>query len=260
MVSLAVVPIAITRVEAPRLPELTRFGFARLYAISPLGVVGCFAAGLVLGAFYGLGPVYAQKIGFDIPATTQFMGITIVGGLLLQWPIGRLFDRFDRRTVMVCLCLAIFAVSLVIVIATGRTVFGLLILGPIFGGVVFTLYPLAVAHANDYIEPQHLVPAAGGLLIAYSIGAGTGPLAASALMTVTGPMGLFEFAGAAALMTALFTLWRMHQREAIEDQAPFQAMPKTTPIAGELDPRGEVEEPSFDFEVDTAAEEDEAAT
>ena len=260
MVSLAVVPIAITRVEAPRLPELTRFGFARLYAISPLGVVGCFAAGFVLGAFYGLGPVYAQKIGFDIPATTQFMGITIVGGLLLQWPIGRLSDRFDRRTVMVCLCLAIFAVSLAIVIATGRTVFGLLILGPIFGGVVFTLYPLAVAHANDHIEPQHLVPAAGGLLIAYSIGAGTGPLAASALMTVTGPMGLFEFAGAAALMTALFTLWRMHQREAIEDQAPFQAMPKTTPIAGELDPRGEVEEPSFDFEVDTAAEEDEAAT
>jgi MFS family permease len=258
MVSLAVVPVAITRVEAPQLPELTRFGFARLYAISPLGVVGCFAAGLVLGAFYGLGPVYAQQIGLDIPATTQFMGITIVGGLLLQWPIGRLSDHFDRRTVMIGLCLATFAVSLAIVFATGRTVVGLLVLGPVFGGVVFTLYPLAVAHANDYIESRHLVSASGGLVIAYSIGAGIGPLLAAALMTVTGPMGLFEFAGAAALGTALFAFWRMQRREAVEDQAPFQAMPKTTPLAAELDPRGEDAPPTVDSD-DEAGETGEPA-
>lgn len=258
MVSLAVVPVAITRVEAPQLPELTRFGFARLYAISPLGVVGCFAAGLVLGAFYGLGPVYAQQIGLDIPATTQFMGITIVGGLLLQWPIGRLSDHFDRRTVMIGLCLATFAVSLAIVFATGRTVVGLLVLGPVFGGVVFTLYPLAVAHANDYIEPRHLVSASGGLVLAYSIGAGIGPLLAAALMTVTGPMGLFEFAGAAALGTALFAFWRMQRREAVEDQAPFQAMPKTTPLAAELDPRGEDAPPTVDSD-DEAGETGEPA-
>ncbi len=257
LVSLAVVPVAVTRVDAPALPEAVHFGFRELYAISPLGVFGCFASGLILGAFFALGPYFAHQIGLDVGGTTQFMGATIVGGLVLQWPIGRLSDRFDRRTVLVWLCVGIFLISLAVSALTGGSVPLLLVLAAAFGGGVFTLYPLSAAHANDYIDRAHLVPASGGLLIAYAVGAGFGPLGAAALMGLSGPIGLFEFTGAVALLTALYALWRMRRRAAVEDQAPFQPLPRTTPVAYELDPRAEPAEPAFDFgdadEADAAA-------
>lgn len=247
LVSLAVVPVAITRVEAPAIPEPDNFGFARLYALSPLGVVGCFAAGLMLGPFYGLAPHFARLVGMDVAATTQFMGITILGGLALQWPIGRLSDRFDRRAVLVALCAAIFVVCAAVVVATRESMTALLVVAPVLGGVTFTLYPLSAAHANDYVDRANLVSASGGLVIAYAVGAGTGPLAAAAMMELVGAPGLFAFTGLVALLTAAFALWRMRQRPAIEDQAPFQPMPRTTPVAYELDPRAEPDEPVFDF-------------
>ena len=245
VVSLAVVPVAVTRVEAPAVPKPAHFGLGALYAVSPLGVVGCVGAGAIIGSFYGLGPYFARQVGMDVAATTQFMGVTILGGLALQWPIGRLSDRFDRRAVLVGLCAAICIVSLAAAAATGGSLTALLVLAPVFGGVVYTLYPLSVAHANDFIDPAHRVPASGGLLVSYAVGAGIGPLGASALMSAVGAVGLFGFAGAVALITAMFALWRMLQRPAAEDQAPFQPVPRTTPVAYELDPR--VEPPMFDF-------------
>ncbi len=250
LVSVAVVPVALTRVSAPTPPVVARFGFRRLYGISPLGMAGSFASGLLLGAFYGLGPYFAQQVGMDVAGTTQFMGLVIVGGLALQWPLGRFSDRFDRRTVICALSILIAVISGAIALLTGSELLRLLLLAPVFGGVVFTLYPLSVSHANDFIDPGDLVPMSAGLLIAYGIGAMFGPVGAAGIMEQTGPGGLFWFCALVGLLIAGFSAWRMRMRPAIptEDQGNFQAMPRTTPMVAELDPRGEPDQAEFDFQ------------
>ena len=244
LLSLALVPVAASKVQAPILPEPRRFGIRELYAVSPLGMFGSFASGLILGAFYSLAPLFAQMTGLSIADTTLFMGVVIIGGLLLQWPIGGLSDRLDRRTVLIGVSLATAAVCVGLILTSGSGLLPLLVLGTLFGGVTFTLYPLSVSHANDYIDPADLVPASGGLIIAYGIGATIGPLGAAAMIEIQGAIGLFTFVAAMSLGTAGFAIWRMTRRDAVpvDDQVPFQPVPRTSVIATEMDPRSEPEE------------------
>jgi len=236
--SLALVPIASFRIEAPPLPEPHRFGVRKLYAISPLGVAGTFVAGLVLGAFYSLGPYYATESGFSVAETSQFMGLIIIGGLFLQWPIGRLSDHFDRRLVLIWICIALCLICLAVIVAP-ISHGALLVLGTVYGGVLFTIYPLSIAHTNDHIEAADMVAASAGMVVAYGIGAIIGPLAASVLMGWQGPNGLFSFTAGVSATTTAFAFWRMTRRAPVpvEEQAPFQAVPRTTVIIGEMDPR-----------------------
>ncbi len=252
LISLAVVPVALMRVAAPDPPALVRFGFRRLYAISPLGIAGAFSSGLLLGAIYGLGPYFARQVGLDLGGTTAFMGMVIVGGLALQWPIGRLSDRFDRRAVLCWLCFAIAVVGLAAAVLGGLGRPWLMALAPLLGGVTFTLYPLSVSHANDFIAPSDLVPMSGGLLVAYGVGAMAGPTGAAAVMAGFGPEGLFLFCSAVGVLTAAFGRWRMTVRAAVpnEEQGAFQPVPSTTPVAAGLDPRVPPVQPTFDFEAD----------
>ncbi|MEG6508352.1 MFS transporter [Methyloligella sp. 2.7D] len=242
VLSLAVVPVALTRISQPGLGDQPSFSLRRLYDISPLGVTGAMAAGVMLGAFYGLGAVYAAKLGLTLTATAFFMTVVISGGVLLQWPLGWLSDRYDRRLVIVGCFAATFVVcmALTFVASPGLT---LLILAMAFGGIAFALYPLCVSHANDQVELDERVGASGGLVLVYSVGAAIGPLFAAATMTVFGGPGLFLFIGVCAGGAALFAYWRHWIGSPIptEAQQPFQSFPNTTPMSATLDPTPESE-------------------
>ncbi|GGD45989.1 hypothetical protein GCM10011411_01980 [Aurantiacibacter arachoides] len=95
--SLAVLPISLTRMAGPVLAKQTSLSIKRLYVASPLWLVGVGITGLMLGAFYGLGTVYAQRQGMSLPDTALFMSVVITGGVALQWPLGWLSDRYERR-------------------------------------------------------------------------------------------------------------------------------------------------------------------
>jgi len=204
----------------------------------------------MLGAFYGLGPYYAQRTGFGVAGTAQFMGAAILGGLLLQWPIGRLSDRFDRRAVIAGLCLAVAVASAAMIAVAGRGDAMVFVLAAVFGGAIFTLYPLCVAHANDFVKPADMVRASGGLILAYACGAIVGPLAASAAMTAIGPLGLFAFISAVGAVAGLYAFWRMGRRPSpsSEERGAFRPLPRTTPVASELDPRATDDAPELDLE------------
>jgi MFS family permease len=111
----------------------------------------------------------------------------------------------------------------------------------IFGGVAFALYPLAIAHANDYLEPRDVVGATGGLLLAYSVGATFGPLGAAAVMAMIGPHGLFVFTAVVGACMAAFTMWRCGCRPSVplHLQGQYKPLPTTTPVMARLDPRCE---------------------
>jgi MFS family permease len=241
LLSAALVPVALTKVPGPALPTPRRFGFRKLIEISPTGVVGCLSSGLALGAFYGVGPLFARNVGLDLSGTAAFLSAIILGGLILQWPIGWISDRFDRRPVIIFVGLGMTAVSGALVALSlaeldlntlGPTV-ALLSLGAVFGALASTLYPLSAALANDWIDPQDMVPASGGLLLAYSIGAVIGPIVASVAMDLMGPGGLFALVIAVGLVVAVFTYIRMQVRESVpmDEQAPVQMMPRMTAVA-----------------------------
>ena len=244
LLSLTLVPVAMTRMIAPTPPEPVQLNFGRIYRRSPLGMIGTFMSGVMLGGFYALGPHYTRELGLDIGDTATFMGVAILGGLVLQWPLGKLSDLINRRIVILSVAGGGVAISLIVAAASSGTFAGLLVAVMLFGGLVAALYPLAVSHANDRIEPQDLVPMSAGLLIAYGVGAAVGPIGASAFMEVYGANGLFYFAASAAGATVAFAFWRTMQRAAptVEDQGDFQILPRTTPMAAEMDPRGEESE------------------
>jgi MFS family permease len=237
LISLAILPIALTRSPSPLIEPAPALPVRRLYAISPLGFVGAGVTGLVLGAFYGLGAVYARRLGLELGATAAFMSAVIAGGVALQWPLGWLSDRFDRRRVIAAALAGATAVAALIAAADVRGV-ALSALGALFGGLSFALYPLCVAHANDHVAADQRIAASGGLVLVYSAGAAVGPLAGALVMSVLGPAGLFAFVAACAGAALAFALWRVSARAPVPNarQHPYQARPRTTPMSAVLDP------------------------
>lgn len=236
LISLAIIPVCLTRSAAPVLDTAEALSLRRLYAASPLGVAGAGITGLALGAFYGLAAIYARRLGLSLADTATFMMVVILGGVALQWPLGHLSDRYDRRRVIIG-CFAI-TLGVAILLAMAPAGAALLLFGFVFGGLSFALYPLCVAHANDRLLPTERVSASGQLVLLYSTGAALGPLGAAAAMTLAGPGGLFLFIALCAALMLAFGLWRLVATEPVPDaaQQDFQFLPRTTPVAALLDP------------------------
>ncbi|MCW2395946.1 MULTISPECIES: MFS transporter [unclassified Sphingobium] len=237
LISLAIIPLCLTRSSAPTPVDAEAFTIRGLYAASPLGTVGAVATGLMLGAFYGMAAVHVRRLGLDLSATATFMMIVILGGVALQWPLGRLSDRLDRRRVIVGCFTATLVVSLMLAMLASRGL-DLLVLGALFGGLSFALYPLCVAHCNDRLLAAERVAASGRLVLLYSAGAAAGPLGAALLMSAAPVGGLFFFIALCAGLTLAFGLWRQASTPPVPapDQQDFQIVPRTTPMASLLDP------------------------
>ncbi|BBC74257.1 MFS transporter [Altererythrobacter sp. B11] len=238
LISLAAIPVALTRISAPAPESGGTLSVRTLYEISPLGVVGATITGLMLGAFYALGSVYARRMGMELSTIAIFMSTVIFGGVALQWPLGLLSDRFDRRRVIVIAFGGTLAAGVGIALIE-QPGLPLLALAAIFGGLSFALYPLCVAHANDHLSPEQRVAASGGLVLAYSAGAAAGPMAGASVMTVAGAPGLFLFIATCAGCALLFGLWRQARTAPVpaHQQQSYQVLPRTTPVSAALDPR-----------------------
>ena len=238
--SFALVPVTLTRVSQPAPVAAPHLGLRNLYAISPLGVVGATMSGLVNGAFFGMGAVFAQRVGFSDAGIAAFMSATIIGGAALQWPIGHLSDSRDRRSVMfwVCAIGAVLAAGGFFVSHWSEP--ALIVLGFVYGGFVFTVYGLSVAHVNDLIEPSRLLEVTGGLLLLYGIGAAIGPTAAGLLMDVAGPGSLMTYFALLLCATAVFAAHRLRvaPRAPAEERSGYVSMAGSSQAALQLDPRG----------------------
>ena len=236
ILSITVVPVALTWMATPANEEHHRFALKALYASSPLGLVGAVTTGLMLGAFYIMSPIHAQRIGMSNLEIAGLIGAVIAGGIALQWPLGWLSDRIDRRKVIV----ASFAIAAAICVgmAITRAESSLTVQGVLFGGFAFALYPLCVAHTNDHVAVSERIGASGGLVLAYSVGATAGPIASSVMMDSFGPGGLYWFIGASSGAACLFGIWRqlVSAPVPVAEQYPFQVLPRTTPMAASLDP------------------------
>jgi MFS family permease len=242
LTSLSLVPVVMTRVAGPELGNIKTMSLAGLYKASPLGTVATAGAGLMSGSLYALGAVYGTQIELSVFENSVFMGAPIIGGFLLQWPIGRLSDKFDRRTVLFGVLMSTVGAAVLLgafAVAEGNFLL-LATANLLLGGFLATIYPTAVAHAFDYIDRSQMVAANSGMLLAWAVGATAGPLVASSFMAI-GPAGLFVFIASVAIVLAVYTRWRMSRRAAkpAEEQSKFVPVPSTSAIAGALDPRAD---------------------
>jgi len=233
LVSLALIPILLTANPAPAFETATAISVRQLYRLSPLGVTGATVTGLSNGTVVGMGAVYAERLGLSLAEISFFMSALMVGGVALQWPIGRLSDRFDRRIILTAVTLLAALVALAATAVAGHSFWVLLLLIGLFGGLSFPLYSLSLAHTNDRLEPSQMVGASSGLVLLTGAGATLGPVSAAAAMTAIGNAGFFWFLAAVHAALGVFALFRMTRRGAgsLEHRAPYVTLASASPVA-----------------------------
>jgi len=230
LLSMGLVPVVLTRVPHPAPISAVHLDLGKLWRISPLGVAGTGVAGLANGAFFALGPVFAQRVGLDTAEVALFMSLVLLGGVALQWPIGQASDLWDRRTVIFAVSVGGASFAALATWLLERSVPGMLASMLLYGGAAFTLYPLCVAHANDYADASEFVATASGLLLVYGIGAAVGPLLAGPMIQFFSAPAFPTFLSAMQAALALFILVRMRVRSAppLEAQEPFVMLQRTS--------------------------------
>lgn len=242
LIMLAVVPLSLTRRESPSVGEHQRMSLLKLYRVSPVGTLGALVAGLLISAFYAMGPVYGNRIGLDVNQLSNFMASAIVAAMILAWPVGRLCDRFDRYRVMLVAASVGAVCSLIAAFAGGFNLYVLVLFVGLYMGISATLYPIAVAISNDLMDSHQVTAASTALLLSYGVGSIIGPLVSSGFMALLGPMGLFiSNALILALLIGFMLLRPVHVP--VEKQEHYVTMtPEAALGMAELDPRN----PDFD--------------
>jgi MFS family permease len=233
--SLALVPIAFTRIEQPKPVSVPHLGVRYLYEAAPAGVAGAFASGLVGSALWGMAPVFVQQIGMGTAAVAGFMSAAVIGGALLQWPIGRFSDRRDRRHVLAAICVGGAVLALAALAATYWSISGLMASMFVYGGLAFSVYPVSVAFVNDRVPREHALASSSGMLLVYGVGAAIGPTLGGSTMELLGPRALFVYFAVILTLVAGFAAHRVRKAPEPADAQRGQFMPMIRTSAAALE-------------------------
>jgi MFS family permease len=234
LVCIASLPVVATPQSQPSIHSAPGVQLGRMFRLVPTALVSALISGLVLGAFWGLLPLYAAARGLGTDQVGTYMSIAIAGGVALQWPLGRLSDRIDRRLALALIAAvaALAALANLALPSAGHLVAMLLVFA--FGGMSFAVYPIAVAHLVDYLRREELLSGSSTVLLVNGIGSAVGPLAAGALMTLTRPEILFGWFAVLDGVLAGYALYRfMRRKREVTQEDHFVPLVQTT--AGALD-------------------------
>lgn len=238
LVSIAAIPVVLSIRPTPAHTEKkVKLDLRRLFRISPVGSLGCLAAGLANGVFWALAPVFVAAYSPDVKLAAWFMTSAVLGGALGQWPLGLWSDRVDRRWVIAFAAFMGILVSVAIGLFYARVdVPTLMLLSAAWGAVAFPIYAISVAHTNDNAKPHEYVMISSGLLLMYGIGAIVGPFVAPLVMSLTSAGGLYLFAAAIHVLLLVFILIRIRRRTQVreEDPLPFSDSLAATQTASHI--------------------------
>lgn len=242
---LCLVPVALTRRLHPSMQTPVPIMLRYYVSLVPMSLVTIFVCGILTGAFYGLGPVFAVKQGLNNDQAAVFVAAAVAAGLFAQAPLGWLADRVNRA--------GMIRVNALLLVCIGVPLWGwlqlpywaLLLISCAFGALQFTLYPIGVAFANDHVEPDRRVGLSAIVLMAYGLGACLGPLVVGVLMRHVGTNTFFIFVSACAALLVLYVRPQQVKGDHLSADAPTQFVPmsevQATPVVAALDPRVDVE-------------------
>ena len=220
LVSAALIPVLLTVRPAPRVEAPSKMTIFDLYRNSPLAVIGGIGNGLANGAFIGLSVVYAQRLGYSVSDSALFLTVGILGAGILQWPLGYVSDRFDRRLIITLVVFAAAGLAFAAATFDMRERSTAMVLIFLYGGTMIPLYSLFLAHMNDHLRQDQMVAAASGFVLLVGTSAAFGPIVSSWLMDRFGDSSFFGFQSVVLIAIGGFAIWRMTQRSgvALEDQ------------------------------------------
>ncbi len=251
LVSLSFAPILLSIQPTPAFEATRSLSLSELYSKSPLGLVGMLLMGGVFAGQFGMSAVYATEAGMSVPEVSLFVAAFFLGAMLLQYPIGWMSDRMDRRLLILAVA-ALGAVVSLVGAFMGQLYVVLVAVAFFNGGLGQPLYALLMAYTNDYLEPEEMAGASAGLLFANGLGAITGPLVIGWMLGVFGPSGFWLFMATVMAAAALYAAWRMTRRpsaySAEEDYEAVSYAP-LTPTASPV-----VMEAAQEYYIETAEE------
>ncbi len=213
--TLSLVPISLADKSSPAPPEAVAFDLKAVWRISPLAVVGVVSVGLSMAAFRNIGPIYAEAIGMSITSIATFMSAGIIGGVVLQYPLGIYSDKLDRRRVILWTTIGSIVTGAYLSFGAGTSETANIISVFLFGAFSMPLYSLCSAHGNDYAKEGEHALVSAGLLFYWSAGATVGPLMASMLLEYYGPRAFFAYTSFIFIGFMIFTLRRMQARPSV---------------------------------------------
>ena len=243
--ALSIIPLALTKTEIPSFSEPQTLSIKEIFLLSPTGVTTCFASGLILGSLYGLYPVYIQNlVGYSLSDISTIMGITIFGGMVFQYPMGKLSDLVNRRFVIILLTLITMLLSVILLWNPHLSLWLLATLSFFLGGAVFCLYPVGISHACDVIDNHKIVSATQTLLLAYGIGATLGPIIAPIGNLFFADSGLLIFYIIICVPLSLYIFWRKRCVDKLVplDKQEFKILAEMTPVTMGLDEKVRVKD------------------
>lgn len=227
--------VAITRISQPVLPPFERYSLPRVLHIAPLALVGSVIGGFFVGGFYTMVPVFVLNTFGQQSVVATFMAISIFGGLLAQWPVGTLSDRYGRRKLLAWAGLFSAAICLLLALLASH-IWLFYLLGLMLGTSLFSIYPLSVARANDSMDHgKDLLEISRSLLFAYGIGSFLAPLILGVVLGISGSL-FFAVLAIAALILGGYALTA--ERIANEQLSVFVAVPAASGASlAQMDPR-----------------------
>jgi len=235
LVSISFAPILLSITPTPAFETTKPMSIKELFSTSPLGCVGMFFLGGIFSAQFGMAPVFGTSADLSLPQISIFVAAFYVGAMVFQFPVGWLSDRMDRR-VLIVVTSAIGFIAAVTAIF-GENIF-IILLGSAFfiGGMSNPLYSLLIAYTNDFLEPDDMASASGGLLFLNGLGAISGPLFTGYLMTEIGPIGFFVILAALLGVLTVYGFYRMTQRgiSDVDTSSYATVLPTTSAVAVEI--------------------------
>jgi MFS family permease len=252
VMSLSLVPIALTKVSAPVLANPRRISIAEIFLASPLAVVGAIANGLGQSAFFNLGAVFGVMHGLSLPYVSTMMAVAPMAVLVSQMPIGWLSDRYDRRLLIVGLSIASSVLAGIAMVTPATTEFVLIGIVAVFGGISMPLYSLAIAHANDQLSKDQMLAAGSKLVLLYGAGAIAGPSVAGLFMQQMGSAGFMLYMVVIYGGLAAYAVYRMTQSKVLPPSetgdlvpvAPMATAIAATAVAEEMAETAEHDRPA----------------
>ena len=249
LISIAIIPVSLTRSAAPAVVHNVKLNMFKVWQHSHIALIGAVVAGLVTGAFWSLGPIYAKDNGFDSSQVGLFLSATVLGGACFQLPLGRISEKFDRRSVLMYAALVGSAVSLSFVylpdFITTFAGWPAFISAFFWGGTCMTLYAICLAHANDNATSDDFVEISSAMLITLGLSSAIGAPLASLAMGLMGVNGLYAFTSGSLIIFFIIVLFRRRSHippSNLEEKEDFRTVTDMAgPTAYEMDPRTEVD-------------------
>ncbi|MBD8875083.1 MFS transporter [Roseibium polysiphoniae] len=235
LVSISFAPILLSVAKVPAAEVARPMPLRDLFLQSPLGTVGIFLLGCIYATQSGMGAVFGTQIGLAPDQIAFFVAMLFAGSLLLQYPIGWLSDRMDRRKLIFGSAF-LGALACVMGWLNGGELWHMMAAAFFAGGVTAPLYALFLAYTNDTLPLEDMAAASGGLVLSFGIGAILGPLITGWAMEEYGPSAFWLVLTLTFGAIALYALYRMTQRSMVpveDTESYLSVLPTASPVAVE---------------------------